>query len=131
MQFSLKYAKHGIALALVGLAGMSAVGSSTKRAEAAVTSGQTVSCAVEYVQYSEEVFQISCGGVIYTTFGPGWTACTSRQTFETIKHFDTLATSAFLSGKKLLINFNKDSSQSCGGPNFVNLPLATLLRIHD
>jgi hypothetical protein len=124
--------KHRALASLAGLAALLLVGSASLPANAVITSGQTVSCTVDWVQYSGDLLDISCGGILYSGYGPGWTTCATRQNAETMRAFNQIVTSTFLSGKKLLINWQADSvNQACGGPNRLNTRNATLFQIHN
>lgn len=124
--------KHRTLSSLAGLAALALVGAISVPANAVVTSGQTTSCTVDWVQYSNDLLDVSCGGILYSGYGPGWTTCSTRQNAETMKMFNQITTSTFLSGKKLLINWSADSvNQNCGGPNRLNTRNASLFQIHN
>lgn len=78
-------------------------------------------CTIEYVQYLNEQLVIKCSerAEEFHAFGSEWTACSSRQSSETLKVFVSLAQAAFLSKKHLLFNYNVDNT--CPKPNAIIL----------
>jgi len=97
---------------LLGAAFVVALGTVTAVVHATQTAGQITSCTVQHIAYTNDELIIKCAevGPEFMAWGPSWTACQSRQTTDTLKMFNTIANAAFLSGKKLYMNYVTDTT---------------------
>jgi len=107
---------------LLGAAVVAVLGSVSEPAHA----GQIATCTVQYVQVLNEQLIIKCtqSASEYQAIGSGWSSCNSRVSTDTFKTFASIAQSALLSGKPLLMNFN-DTDNTCP----ITQRLLTLVRI--
>ena len=98
---------------VLGLVGALVVGVATQNAHA----GQVNSCTVQSIRvYNERVVVRCTTGTEYNIWGSGWTTCGSRLATDTFKVASSLAQSAFLAGKPLLMGFN-DTDTTCYAPS--------------
>lgn len=114
--------KKTIVAKLLGVAAVGLFGSVSEPAHA----GQIATCTVQYVQVLNEQVVIKCtqSANEFYAWGWGWASCNSRVTSDTFKTFASVAQSALLSGKPLLMNYN-DTDATCP----VTQRAVTLVRI--
>jgi hypothetical protein len=99
-----------LALAFVLLASSFAV-SSSAHADTTVTN-----CSATLVYYDNSPrLRVDCGGVAYYGLGTAWTGCSSTVSTDTLKIWETMATSALLSGKRMNVSFNTQTGTCSNG----------------
>jgi len=102
----MKAANLVLALGLVVAAAAPAL-----QAQADFQSGLCTATAVQYD--GSPRLRLTCGGTDYWAFGAAWTGCTKTESVDTLKVWQTLATSGLLSGKKLSIAYAVQSGSGC------------------
>jgi hypothetical protein len=104
----MKTAKFVLALGLV----IAAIASGSQ-AQADSYSGLCTATAVQYD--GSPRLRVTCGGTDYWAFGTAWTGCKKTESVDTLKVWQTLATSGLLSGKKISIAYiAQTGSSACG-----------------
>lgn len=72
-------------------------------------------CTATAVQYDGSPrLRVTCGGTDYWAFGTAWKGCTKTASVDTLKIWQSLATSGLLSGKKLSVYYELQSGAGCG-----------------
>ena len=99
----------------VFLASIAFAGSAATLAHATDDLGQTTSCVASKIQYVNDGFAVQCAntGVFYSVFGPSNTACTHKQSSDSVKALLSMAQASYLAGKPMTVNFYTTS----GGTN--------------
>jgi len=109
-------------IGVVSMAAAAVVGTVTAVAHATVKGNQLTTCTVQYVAYANDELIIKClephtntitnatSNAEINAWGPAFSGCTSHTSADTLKALSSIAEGAFLSGKKLSINFNDDTS---------------------
>ena len=72
-------------------------------------------CTATLVEYDDSPrLRVDCGGTEYWAFGTAWQGCTKTTSVDTLKVWQSLATSGLLSGKKLVVHYKIQSGSGCG-----------------
>jgi hypothetical protein len=92
-----------------------------RAAQAVCGSGQVTGCVVSLIQYFTDSLTVQCAntGQFFNVTGPS-TACTRKQTADTLKAFLSMAQASYLSGRPLTINFFT-ASPGCPATNTATL----------
>lgn len=108
--------------ALFGLACAAAIGTLSGTSHAS----QLGTCTVQYVQYADSLLAIKCAENPNELFawGTAWSACPFGQNIDNLKAYQNIAISAYMSGKKLLINYDNSQPALCQYA-------ISLVRVHD
>jgi hypothetical protein len=100
-------------VACLGLASTLAIATVTTPASAA----QAAAATVQVVQYAQGTLLLQVSGVYYYAQTAPGTGCTQYvKNIDTLKAWESLSTSALLSGKQVVIQYT-----ACNGYNFIDL----------
>jgi hypothetical protein len=121
---------------LVSVAAAAVVGTVTAVAHATATGNQLATCTVQYVAYANDELILKClephkntitnvtSNAEINAWGPAFAGCSTHASADTLKALSSIAEAAFLSGKKLTVNFSDDTT--CPNSDTGNTSIAYL-----